>query len=341
MGTFSTVSTLFDGVNEYAQIGDVAALQFERTNPFSISVWFKTSTGSAALAGKQAPSTTFRGYLVNLSSAGAVEAFILNDWAGGTGNGIWVTTTTTGFNNGQWHHAVMTYDGSSTAAGVRIYVDGSSRSLTVGLNTLSATILTTANFRLARRDDGTSPLHLNGNLDEVAVYDKALTSDEVIDIFNLFDPPNLSSVGPTGNLVGWWRMGEGATFPTIPDDSVNSNAATLTNMESGDLVSDTPSPTVVEDFGSVASASLEEVGLPGDTLGQEGFAPADLGQLPIDLPNATGGPPIFTFKMRGIADPGPGYVVWTVTGTTPDFTGTFAPGAIVPGSAIVADQWES
>lgn len=45
------------------------------------------------------------------------------------------------------------------------------------------------------------------------------------------------------------------------------------------------------------------------------------------------------FKMRALANPGPGYVTWTVT-TTPDFSGGQAPAPIQPGSAIVADTWE-
>jgi len=54
-----------------------------------------------------------------------------------------------------------------------------------------------------------------------------------------------------------------------------------------------------------------------------------------------GGPGIIlSFKMRAIANPGPGYEVWVVTGT-PDYAGTSAPGPIQPGTAVIADQWET
>src|SRR4030095_1405415 len=34
----------FLGVDEYVNIGNVAALDFERTDPFSVVVWFKTGS---------------------------------------------------------------------------------------------------------------------------------------------------------------------------------------------------------------------------------------------------------------------------------------------------------
>lgn len=47
---------------------------------------------------------------------------------------------------------------------------------------------------------------------------------------------------------------------------------------------------------------------------------------------------VFHFKMRGAANPGPGYVTWLVTGT-PDFTGAAAPSPIQIGTVVVADHW--
>lgn len=52
-----------------------------------------------------------------------------------------------------------------------------------------------------------------------------------------------------------------------------------------------------------------------------------------------GGPTVVNYyKMRALADPGPGYLTWVATGA-PDFTGTGAGGPIQAGSAVVADQW--
>lgn len=47
---------------------------------------------------------------------------------------------------------------------------------------------------------------------------------------------------------------------------------------------------------------------------------------------------VLVYKMRGVANPGPGYETWIVYGT-PDFAGTFAPGPIFAGTAVVTDTW--
>lgn len=44
------------------------------------------------------------------------------------------------------------------------------------------------------------------------------------------------------------------------------------------------------------------------------------------------------YKMRALTNPGPGYTTWTVT-DNPDFAGAQAPGAIQPGTAVIADFW--
>lgn len=325
MPVVSTLSCLFDGVDEHALIGDVAPLQFERTNPYSISAWVKSNSATAqAIFSKMDVSPTFRGYLVNFSSAGAIQWFNIND--NGTGNSIRVDTTTTGFANNVWRHIVVTYSGSSTAAGCKIYVDGTSRALTVTTDNLTATMLTTAAAHIGRRTDGGSPLYFNGNIDEVAVYNKELSAAEVTTIFGPGQPVNHAVTGPTANLVGYWRMGEGATFPTIPDDSTNSNAATLTNMEAGDIVAD----FAQRDF----DASLL-VWDPAIFLQSDSDIPA------VELIVAVPAGPTLTpyFKMRGVSTVS-GYETWTVA-NTPDFAGTFAPGPIVGGSAVVVGTFES
>jgi hypothetical protein len=63
----------------------------------------------------------------------------------------------------------------------------------------------------------------------------------------------------------------------------------------------------------------------------------------LRIPQGGGGFPsgssaVEKFKMRALANPGPGYVTWVVS-DTPDLTGAQAPAAIQPGTAVVSDQW--
>ncbi len=232
---FSEKSLLFDGVNEYVGIGDVTELKFERTDPFSISCWFKTtSVAGGYVVNKRENGAPNRGYAIFISTTGEVEVLIQNQ----STNRIYVETTAAGFNDGVWHNAIMTYDGSSNASGVSIYVDGNSEALNTNDNTLSATIDSTAIFSLGSANGASN--FFDGSLDDAAVYNKELSAAEVSTIFNGGRPPDLRTTGPTVNLVGYWRMGDDATFPAIPDDSTNSNDGTMTNMESGDIVDDAP-----------------------------------------------------------------------------------------------------
>ena len=81
-----------------------------------------------------------------------------------------------------------------------------------------------------------------GNIDEGSVWNKALTSAELLSVYNGGVPINLlSNTGDyvsSGDLQGWWRMGDPngtSAYPTITDDSTNTNNGTMTNMTSADI----------------------------------------------------------------------------------------------------------
>jgi hypothetical protein len=300
----STLSTLFGGTDEHGLIGDVTPLQFERTDSFSISAWVKTTaTATQTIFGKMLGTTTFRGYNFRLlnTPAGVLQMQIISD--NGAANLISLRTTSAVANDGLWHHVCVTYAGTSTTAGIKLYIDGAIPSSTVvSAGPVTATILGGASAAIGARINAASDSFFVGNIDEVAVYNKALTGLEVLAIFNGMMPNDLRNVGPTQNLVGWWRMGEGAAFPSIPDDSVNSNAAALTNMESGDIETDAPPVTEVLVAFSESSVTVR------------------------------------FFRMRALDDPGPGYVTWVVQ-DNPDPAGTFAPGPIIAGTATIDVTW--
>lgn len=315
----SANSLLFGGVDEFVTVGDVAALQFERTDAFSLSCWFRSPgvTGTDTLVAKQESSVNFRGYLLSLNSSGGISVRLRNTI---TTNELAVDTTTTGFDDDDWHHVVVAYDGGSAASGVTVYVDGIPRTLSTVTDTLSATISNSIPFQIGATNAAID--FMEGNLDWVGVYDKELTEVEAVALYGGRKAPDLRRVGSATNLVGFWRMGDGATFPTIVDESASGNDGTMTNMESGDIVTDAhPLSPVLP----AAATDLDPVADPQDELLVDKLAF-----------NAGGGTEFF--KMRALADPGPGYEVWVVQ-DEPDFTGTGASGPIQAGTAVVATSW--
>lgn len=227
-GSNSVTHVVFDGVDQYVDMGNAAALSFTNATPFSLVCWFKSQDTDGALISKQDAATDV-GYSVALTTGGKIRVELVNT----SGSDEIIIETVGAFNQGTWWHLVVTYDGSSTAAGVTIYANGVAQTSTVVEDTLTGSIANAVEFQLATIEATNS--FLNGALDDVAVYDVELTSGQVATIYNAGEPPDLTSVGPTGDLVGYWLMGDGDTFPTLTDNSTNSNDGTMTNMAAADL----------------------------------------------------------------------------------------------------------
>ncbi len=162
----------FDGVNECINFGDIA--NFERTDAFSLELWLKTGhSGDMDILNRMMAAQPFTGWIIYMS-AGAIQVFLANSISGA--NYIQINVNEN-FADNLWHHLIITYDGSSLAAGVHIYIDGNEKILLVVRDALSASIQNAEDCRIAARDRPTH--HFEGQVDEVVIYDKELTPGEV------------------------------------------------------------------------------------------------------------------------------------------------------------------
>lgn len=237
---FSKKSTQFDGVDEYVEItGNPASLRI--TNNLSVSFWVKY------------PSPVAGGGLVSKfdTSGGGQRSWILhsNNGAGGTDkmlmlisdNGInirkqYVSSVTV--LDGSWHQFAFTFATNV----LKFYVDGAEDTSVNKQNDSVCNSLhdSTANILMAAYHISGSPTGFSAStLDEVSVWNKELSSSEISEIYNSGLPADLSTHSASANLVSFWRMGDGDTFPTITDNQ-SSNDGTMTNMESGDFIDDFP-----------------------------------------------------------------------------------------------------
>ena len=239
-GYLNSFSTVFDGVDETATIGDVAALKFIQTDPFSLSIWFKTTStaNNMTMLGKKLHSGMARpGYQLQLSKIDEIMVEITNTR---NTNEILIEYDHVAnlFRDGEWHHALFTYDGSTNASGVVLYIDNVVQAPTVVNDNLSASIDGTGSAAIASQN-GVNQM-FDGNLEEPSIWDKALSVAEVSEVFNTGTPDDLGQHSATANLVGWWRCGDRDPFPTMIDNSTNSNDATMQDMELADFVLDVP-----------------------------------------------------------------------------------------------------
>lgn len=216
-----------DGTNEYVTMGDV--LDFERTDSFTLSCWYRGSSTTGYLISKVV-SGSIAGYAIQCNASNGFDFFLNNT---GGSNSLLIRATTT-INDNNWHHIVATYGGTSNPAGVILYVDGVAVSMSTQVNNLSATTLTVGQLNLGARSNGGAGL-LAGDIAQCAIYNKALSAEEVWTIYNLKKFCDLTRVGPFGNLVGYWPIQSSDTNTLIHDSSSGGNNGTGTNLESTDI----------------------------------------------------------------------------------------------------------
>ena len=223
----NTLSTTFDGVDDYVAIGNPTELQI--TGALSISFWYKSSSSTDQFAVGKDGLGTFRSFAVWTNSYGAPQTINFYIFSSGA---ITQVFSSSNYNDGNWHNVNCIFIPSTSLS---IYVDG----VLDGTNTTSipSTIdNTTGNFDLGSLVSSGSPLFpFNGNLDEVAVWNTDQTSN-VSTIYNSGTPQDLTSLSP----VAWWRNGDGDTYATLTDHGSGGNDGTMTNMTSGDIVLDVP-----------------------------------------------------------------------------------------------------
>jgi hypothetical protein len=110
---------------------------------------------------------------------------------------------------GSWAHLAATYDGgggATAADGLAIYVNGSSVAVTATNNAAYVAMENDGgDFYIGRKTN----YYANGKFDEVAVWGAELSSGSISNIYNSGTPTDLLADSNSGNLVGWWRMGDG------------------------------------------------------------------------------------------------------------------------------------
>ena len=275
-GAVSQGSLELDGDADYVTVADHADFTFSdgsSDDPFSISAWvYLDGLGSNMPIITKWNTNNREWAIVVNSTSGLVSAYLYDDAA----NVQHVATTTTGLSATTWYHITMTYDGSGGATGadgIKIYIDGTSDTLTA-----------TSNASYDNIQDGTagviigaelmSGLYFDGKLDEISIWDKELTSAEVTEVYNDGCPTDLRFhtvyKSSKSNLVAWWRfetkdVETQDSTTTIKDHSINSHDGTGTSLVAGSLSTTTPGACATEvQYWLYAGGTFET----GSNLGQ-------------------------------------------------------------------------
>jgi hypothetical protein len=151
--------------------------------------------------------------------------FRINTNSGGYG------FTDTGFEfteANKWHHLVGIYDGSN----VKLFVNG------VEYYSISANGTLNSNNNNATIGYHASTGNFNGKLSNASIWNTALTSAQISELFNEGVPSNLNNHSAYSNLVSWWQLGSNSSFNTnwTVLDEKGSNNGTSSNMTEDDIV---------------------------------------------------------------------------------------------------------
>ncbi|MGB7159928.1 MAG: DUF1553 domain-containing protein [Tepidisphaeraceae bacterium] len=149
------------------------ALEFERTDAFSFGAWVNLAGPEGAVLSKMDAQPGHKGFDI-LISQGKVAPHIASNW--GAQNAIKVATKNALPMN-TWTHVFVTYDGSSKAAGLSVYIDGRLQEVVPEVDKLSDSIKCKSPLLIGRRVNNTAPL--NGMIDDVRFYKRTLTPSEV------------------------------------------------------------------------------------------------------------------------------------------------------------------
>jgi len=225
-------SIYFDGLVDYVDMED--ALNLNSTQ-FTISAWIKRDPASvnASIVSKRDAAYT-QGYDFRINGTGHLEM----SWKNGTTQTI---TSNTIIPGNSWHQVAVIYNGSTA----NLYIDGV---LDISAS-LSAPVATTESFYIAAAGKITSNSYFKGNIDEVRVWDVALSENQMRYIMNQEIVNNASFVGgliipsaitnnevasiPWSKLAGYYPMSV-YTYTNTNDESGNGHQGALRNLDTVD-----------------------------------------------------------------------------------------------------------
>jgi hypothetical protein len=220
----NTHSIELDGVDDYVDFGNVNI--FERTDAFSGSCWVYLAGGSVNeyIISKQSD-TSFKGYVFYVNSTRKLGFIISRD----NSVNIAQVLTTSNMPNNTWTHIAFTYDGSSTRAGMKLYINSVLQTLNYyGDSNITGSIVdATLPFQISGRDGSTGNV-LNGKIDEVSMFSSELSAPQVTSIYNNGTPGNILPLNP----VSWHRFESLTTnsgVVTTADSSGNGLTGTVEN----------------------------------------------------------------------------------------------------------------
>ena len=230
----------FDGVDDYVEVNDDSSLRFSCSDSFSISFWVKLFDDGFILSKMR---TSQRRGVFGYQIRWEPSRFSFNLESSFVKN-VNLFTPENSAPAGSWYYVATVYDNRD----MKIYLNGKlANSGTFDLDTGST--IPDKNLAIgARSYDSTITRYLNGQIDEVAIYNRALSAEEIVASMHT------KLTGDEDGLVAYWDFDEGEG-QVAGDLSVYGNDGTL----GSEPVEDSSDPAWVDSDALIGICSLEGI----------------------------------------------------------------------------------
>jgi len=188
-GKVDRAFSFFGSANYWGQVSDSASLNFGSNADFTIEAWIKPAPTNAVFA--NVPMIEKR-TVVGQSGAGyslSLHTGRLAFWMGTTPLNPEATTNASMFvssgpnlRDGLWHHVAVAIDRTATNGG-RLFVDGQNV-LTFDPTPFRGSLINPSAMRIGRPTSALSNSSYAGLMDELAIYNRALSAAEILAIRN-------------------------------------------------------------------------------------------------------------------------------------------------------------
>lgn len=201
--------------SQYLSAPDSASLSI--TGDLTIEMWIKPTSLTQPLLEKGVGSTQ-QSYSILLDSSGGIEIFLSSNGSN-TGAGTHDEILGSGFVINQWQQLAMVYTAASGK--VEIFRNG----ISIGSSVLFPTSIFDCTTQLTLGVNGDINAFYDGLIDEVRIWSKTKTAQQII------DQMNIQLVGNEANLNAYWQLNNALTDLTANgNDFTNHNVVTFVTL---------------------------------------------------------------------------------------------------------------
>ena len=267
----------------YGYLDDHPLANEHQDDAFSFAAWIYPTAPTGAIASRAQDQTEPIGYGLYLKDS-KVAVYDVTKWVD---EGIRIESEKSITLN-QWHHVAATYNGSRTAAGMHIYVDGVEQKFIIELDDMNnAPMLTFTREPFRVGGGGGAENRFKGTLADVRVYNRPLTPAEAA---LMAAPASIQDIA--AKPVGIRTPAEAAKIElyfleTAATGAVRSTREHLLNLQAlrTEFYEDIPTTMVMEEMATPRESFLLKRGSydqPGDRVYP--VLPAILPPMPAGLP---------------------------------------------------------